>query len=646
MAQVNQNKNQVKAIVKTQVIKAYVKTQGPIGPASSNLVTSVNGRIGDVVVDKTDVGLSNVDNTSDANKPVSTATQTALNGKVSLTGNETVAGVKTFTSRNIFANNNTDFGATTNNRVSIGNLGTTDRVYFSAFGDATNIRNIYNTKGTGRHEFNANIVLPNDPTAALEAATKQYTDVGRKSRNSTYTIAPTGTDADFNTTGTADQAIINSTASTLSSAGGGTIRLRAGNYTINNKILLYSNVTLEGEGMATIINRANTVNVAMFENADTVNGNTGITVRNMQLRGNYTNNPSNSLGFATSKVSNSRFENIYQTDVSSCFSFKYSMNNRFVGNYGYNPRPDSAMFGFEYGSSYNVIDFNFCDAYTVALNLNGDNGDCNYNVVTNNTFQRDNSPINNGGDCILVINGSSYNTISNNTITDYAEDGIRISDDSCYNTITGNTIYDITRYGIVLATRNIGNVISGNIIRSCQAGVFVDVGSHDNAITSNNIQDCTSDGIYINSANGCNDNIINDNLIFNIPRYGVYLNVSNGNSVTGNRINGNGVGQHGIYLLNSANNTISANNIKNCSQTGIRLQSSVTGTTINNVVSSNRVYDDQITKTQTYGIREITTNSMNPDYNTYVSNNVVNGGTISNLVMLGTNNEFAQNMGY
>jgi hypothetical protein len=48
---------------------------------NNNSVTSVNGRTGAVVVDKTDVLLSNVDNTSDANKPVSTATQTALNLK-------------------------------------------------------------------------------------------------------------------------------------------------------------------------------------------------------------------------------------------------------------------------------------------------------------------------------------------------------------------------------------------------------------------------------------------------------------------------------------------------------------------------------------------------------------------------------------
>jgi len=44
-------------------------------------VTSVAGRTGSVVLTKTDVGLANVDNTSDANKPVSTAQQTALNAK-------------------------------------------------------------------------------------------------------------------------------------------------------------------------------------------------------------------------------------------------------------------------------------------------------------------------------------------------------------------------------------------------------------------------------------------------------------------------------------------------------------------------------------------------------------------------------------
>lgn len=49
-------------------------------------VTSVAGRGGMVTLTKADIGLSNVDNTSDANKPVSAATQIALNAKVQIGG--------------------------------------------------------------------------------------------------------------------------------------------------------------------------------------------------------------------------------------------------------------------------------------------------------------------------------------------------------------------------------------------------------------------------------------------------------------------------------------------------------------------------------------------------------------------------------
>ena len=49
--------------------------------AAAAPVQSVAGRTGAVVLTKGDVGLGSVDNTSDANKPISTATQTALDGK-------------------------------------------------------------------------------------------------------------------------------------------------------------------------------------------------------------------------------------------------------------------------------------------------------------------------------------------------------------------------------------------------------------------------------------------------------------------------------------------------------------------------------------------------------------------------------------
>lgn len=61
---------------------AWVKSQGysTVTPT----VSSVAGRAGEVTLTKSDVGLSNADNTSDLNKPVSTATQTALDLKAPL----------------------------------------------------------------------------------------------------------------------------------------------------------------------------------------------------------------------------------------------------------------------------------------------------------------------------------------------------------------------------------------------------------------------------------------------------------------------------------------------------------------------------------------------------------------------------------
>ena len=57
------------------------KLAGVAAGAQVNTVTSVAGKTGAVALAKADVGLTNVDNTSDANKPISTATQAALNGK-------------------------------------------------------------------------------------------------------------------------------------------------------------------------------------------------------------------------------------------------------------------------------------------------------------------------------------------------------------------------------------------------------------------------------------------------------------------------------------------------------------------------------------------------------------------------------------
>lgn len=61
------------------------KTSDKIDAVQTNLETHINNKSNPHEVNKAQVGLGNVDNTSDANKPISNATQTALNGKFSAT---------------------------------------------------------------------------------------------------------------------------------------------------------------------------------------------------------------------------------------------------------------------------------------------------------------------------------------------------------------------------------------------------------------------------------------------------------------------------------------------------------------------------------------------------------------------------------
>jgi hypothetical protein len=59
--------------------------------AAAAPVQSVNTRTGAIILTKADVGLANVDNTGDLNKPISTATQAALNGKENIVISGTTA---------------------------------------------------------------------------------------------------------------------------------------------------------------------------------------------------------------------------------------------------------------------------------------------------------------------------------------------------------------------------------------------------------------------------------------------------------------------------------------------------------------------------------------------------------------------------
>ncbi|QWY81929.1 minor tail protein [Arthrobacter phage Sicarius2] len=86
--------------IRTDTGKSYALSADTPGTLASwkelmaaGQVVSVAGKTGIVLLVKADVGLGNVDNTSDAAKPVSTATQTALNGKAASSHTHTIADV-------------------------------------------------------------------------------------------------------------------------------------------------------------------------------------------------------------------------------------------------------------------------------------------------------------------------------------------------------------------------------------------------------------------------------------------------------------------------------------------------------------------------------------------------------------------------
>ena len=57
-------------------------TNSWVNSMAQGTVVSVNGKTGEVIITKTDIGLNNVDNTSDMNKPISTQQQAEFNSKV------------------------------------------------------------------------------------------------------------------------------------------------------------------------------------------------------------------------------------------------------------------------------------------------------------------------------------------------------------------------------------------------------------------------------------------------------------------------------------------------------------------------------------------------------------------------------------
>jgi len=185
----------------------------------------------------------------------------------------------------------------------------------------------------------------------------------------------------------------------------------------------------------------------------------------------------------------------------------------------------------------------------------------------------------------IFLFSSSNNTISNNTASSNAVDGIRLVSSS-NNILSNNNASSNPSDGIHLFDSSNGNTISNNTASSNNRGIRLSISS--NNILSNNTASSNQEGISVSSLS--NNNVISNN-IASSNNFGILLVSSANNNVISNNIASSNT-DVGIRLSSSSNNTISNNNASSNTNDGILLVSSSSNNTLsNNTLANNAIAD-------------------------------------------------------
>jgi hypothetical protein len=393
--------------------------------------------------------------------------QTALDAKLNKSGGTMSGGLV--------------FSGTTHAGVTLNSLTTTQRNALTA----TNGMIIYNSTAA-RVERYENSIWKN-------ALLNGYVTVGTSN-------------ADYITTGTADQTQINQAITFMSSLGGGIVKLKEGTtFTLNSSLAPASNVYIEGGGWSTILKTADNTGMHLF-NFLTVNN---VGVRNLQIDGNKANNATQTGHLIRiQETTNLYLENLYVHDsglhgiISAAGAF--DNNNLWILN---------------------------CRTENNGVSANGSG---------------------------VYLNGTQRAFISNLTTTGNQLDGLQWKT-SDFIQVDNITSYSNGRFGIY-AIDGHANIHNVNLYSNTNIGLHVEAsvgGGSTVNVENGKIYNSGQDGIRITTSDHCN-----------------FSNVRSFN-------NGQGGGTYaGIRLIASnIGDTCNYHNFTNCD-----------------------FYDDQVSKTQTFGI--------------------------------------------
>jgi len=335
----------------------------------------------------------------------------------------------------------------------------------------------------------------------------------------------------------------------INSAGGGTVFLQSGTYTLTADLVLYSNITLMGTDPDRCIIDFNggAYQVKVIGTVGTRK--TDILIKNLTIKNSELSDPTYATDYYTIKidyVDEIMFDNciIYDTTLDDASREQYLIAvyrcNKIVVENCYFYSNTTASYGIGIISSSGELivrnskfeDFgqsaNGIAGYGIILWTNGSLDNC---IISENTFE----------DCYnysVYLQGTTpFVSFINNVCkrTGEAVAGV-FTDASAEGSILGNYFKSLTGDGInVNAGEHI--IISNNIAVGCNRGVKV---SGDNTIIANNIiKDGASHGIEI--IGGSDNNIISNNIITNQGGYGVKIETSacDKNIIIANQLVGN-----------------------------------------------------------------------------------------------------------
>jgi parallel beta-helix repeat protein len=343
----------------------------------------------------------------------------------------------------------------------------------------------------GRAVFEEKLLQISDRDAALHSRTARFI-IG------TSTSGWTAKDCHYLCDGTNDQEEINNAITALPATGGEVVILD-GTYNITAKIdVTKDNVSIRGNGNATILKRMFDSSTA--EGVITLTGRSGCKIADLQIDGNK-----------TAYTANSNY-GIYLSSSSDNTITGNTCNN---SNHGIR---------FDSSSNRNIVTGNTCNSNSNGIRFDSSSS----NTLTDNTCNNNSS---NG----IYLSSSSNNTIADNTCNNnYYGIFLHSSSD---NTITGNTCNN-NNNGIRLYASSNNNTVTGNTCNSNSDGIHLYASSR-NTITSNTCirgtgqtSDYASDQYTIRLRGTSSYNLISSN---NCMGKAVVVEGGTGNSTWGNK---------------------------------------------------------------------------------------------------------------